>query len=102
MQDWAGREGAGTVQRIFELAYISGPFVIDQGAQGVVTQSVGGAGFTRHPLEKVGRQQGNVLLALAQRWNAEIDHAEPVVEILAETFLPHRRRQVAVGSGEDA
>jgi len=49
----------------------------------------------------VGREQGDVGAALAQRRNAQVDDVETVVEVLTEASLPHQRSQVAVGGRQD-
>jgi len=45
MYDRAGGESAGSIERILQLANVSGPLVLDEGAQGVVAQGMSDAGF---------------------------------------------------------
>jgi hypothetical protein len=46
-------------------------------------------------------QQRDVLFAVAHRENLQVDHLEPLVEVLAEAALLSQHRQIAVGGGED-
>ncbi len=48
------------------------------------------------------RQRGQVLAPLAQRRERDLDHAQPVVEVLAEAADLHELAQVAVGGRDDA
>ena len=52
--------------------------------------------------EEVIGEQGDVLAPLAQRWNSDLDHVQPVEEILAEPALSHRLLQVRVGGRDQA
>ena len=42
------------------------------------------------------------LLPVAERWDSELDHLQPVIQVLAEVPVPHHLLEVAVGGGEDA
>ena len=42
----------------------------------------------------------NIVLTIAQRGQQDRHHVESVVEVLAETALPHHFGQVAVGGGD--
>src|SRR5512134_97095 len=52
--------------------------------------------------EKMPRQRGNILAALAQRGQAEANDVQPVKEIFAEPPLRDARLEVVVGGGDDA
>ncbi len=45
----------------------------------------------------MGDQQRDVVLALAQRRQAQVDHVEAIEEVLAEGAVAHRLLQVGVG-----
>ena len=53
-------------------------------------------------LEEVGGEERDVLAALAERRDADADHVEPVVEVLAEAPLRDRAAEVLVRRGDDA
>ena len=46
-------------------------------------------------------EQGDVVAALAQRRQADGEDVEAVVEVLTESFLVNRLKQVAVAGGDD-
>ncbi len=47
-------------------------------------------------------EQQDVLPTLAQRGQADGEHGEAIVEVVAEAALGHRRVEVAVGRGDEA
>ncbi|MNP75049.1 hypothetical protein D3C76_1720330 [compost metagenome] len=51
-------------------------------------------------LQEVARNQKHITAALAQRWNLQRIHAEPVIEIGAIAAVAHLIGQVAVGRGD--
>src|ERR1700761_2595072 len=102
MDDRAGGKGTGSIERILQLAYIPGPFVLDQRAQGIVAQGVGGAGLTGQPLQEMGGEQRNVLFPLAQWRNSQVNDAKAVIEVLAEAALFDHGGKITVGGGKDA
>src|SRR5262245_18018118 len=48
------------------------------------------------------RKKWDVFFAFAERWDADRDDVQPVVEILAKCALAHQRSQVTVRSGDHA
>ncbi len=56
----------------------------------------------RRKLQKVAREQGNVLAPRPQRRNREREHVEPVVEVRAKPRAGAGRDEIAVGRGDDA
>ena len=63
------------------------------------------AGGRRSRRSRRGRHRASsedVVEPLAQRRQRDLEHAEPVVEVLAELAALHRRVQVAVGGGDHA
>ncbi len=52
--------------------------------------------------QEVVDEQRDVLAALGERRDGQLDHAQPVVEILAEAAGAHRRFEILVGRGDDA
>ena len=51
--------------------------------------------------EEIGHRQ-NVLTTIAQRWNPDVNHVEPIVKILPEHAVFHLLGQVAIGGRDDA
>jgi hypothetical protein len=91
----------GVLHRVLQLAHVPRPVVaLEQGldlgceAQGRATVLPGRA------VEEVGRQQPDVLPALAQGRQLDLDHVEPVVEVVAEAPGLGLGQQVAVGGGD--
>ncbi len=52
--------------------------------------------------EEVIHQRRDIFLAIAQRRQRQIDHVQPVVQILAELAFFHQPLQIGVGGGDDA
>ena len=52
--------------------------------------------------EEVVHQRRDIFLALAQRRQRDVDHVQPVVEILAEVAFLDQLQQVGIGGGQDA
>ena len=96
------RQRAGAFDGVLQLPHIARPVVQHHGAQGLVAQRELGPALAADAIEKVRRQQGNVFAAVAQRRQAQVDHVEPVKQVLAKGSLLHHLRQVAVGGGHDA
>ena len=48
-------------------------------------------------VDEVMREPGNVLPAFAQRWNAQVNHVDAVVEIVAKAAFVDHRLEVAMG-----
>ena len=53
-------------------------------------------------LQQVFGEQGQILHAFAQWWKDDVDHVQPVVQILPEFAVLHHGFQVSVGRGNDA
>ncbi len=53
-------------------------------------------------IEELRGQQGNVLAALSQRRYAQLEHRDPVVEVLTEEALANQLHQVAVGGRQQS
>src|SRR6185436_5045950 len=52
--------------------------------------------------EEVTDQFRDVRPALAQRWDRDLDHVQPVVEVLTESALRDHLAKVAIGCADDA
>ena len=48
-------------------------------------------------LDEVAGQQGNILRAFAQRWDADWEHVQAIVQVAAEFAILHHFFQVAMG-----
>ena len=56
----------------------------------------------REALHEVLREQQDVAAARTQRRQLDVDHVQPVEQILAKQVLVHRGLEIAVGGGDDA
>ena len=52
--------------------------------------------------EKVSNQEGDVLISLSKWGKVDLDHIEPVEEILTKDLFLHGKRQIAIGGSNDA
>ncbi len=74
-----------------------------QDAEGFRAEAGGfGAVFRRVELEEVLGEEGNVLAALAERWELQHDDVEAVEEVFAEAAVFDGLLEVDVGGGDDA
>jgi hypothetical protein len=55
----------------------------------------------RIAIHEVLSEEGNLLGALAQSGHGDLDHVQPVVEVVAEAASRDRLLEVLIGSGED-
>ena len=85
---------------VLKLAHVAEPVLVEEQPEGalrnvrrLLSQLV------REPLEEVVGQHGDVLAALAQGWDADVDDVEPVEEIVAERPGRDRLLQVDPGGG---
>ena len=101
MQNQPRRESAGTLDRIFELAHVPRPRVVRHGTQGIIAQNPRRAAVAFQAIKEMSGEQRNVFAAIAKRRNAQADHVQPVVEVLAKAALFDHSRQIAIGGGED-
>ena len=53
-------------------------------------------------LHEMPHQHRNIVLPLPQRRHRDLQHRQPVIQILPETAVPHRLLQIAVGRGNQA
>jgi hypothetical protein len=83
--------------RALQLTHIARPFVLRQHPQGIVGQNMFLACLLLHPLQKMHRQQPNILAPVAQRRNPQIHHVQPEVKIPPEPPLLHHQSKVAAG-----
>ena len=96
-------EDEGVLDDVLQFADVAGEIMAHERGQGLVRYAddvlaLLGAVFADKMLD----EQGDVLLALAQGRQADLDHVEPVEQVVAEGARPHQRLQVAVGGGDDA
>src|SRR5271157_5451099 len=56
----------------------------------------------RGPLNEVLRQRPDLARSVAQRRDADLDHIEAIVKVLAEALLPDRLFEALVGGRDDA
>ena len=91
------------MQQVFQLADVTGQRVGGDGVQCAVGElGHRHAGLVGNAGEQCCTQCGQILPALAQWRDDDLDHIEPVIQILAEPAGLDIGRQVAVGGADDA
>src|SRR6266567_1475362 len=103
MQRAALREDDGAFHGVLEFADVAGPVVSGE----LFGMSFGETRqrtihFPGGHADKVRGKWGDVFATLAQRWNFEGKHNEPIEQILPETAGGHFFFQIAVGGGNNA
>ena len=90
------------LELVAELAHVPGPVVTAQRIARVVGERRRGpAGSARELLEDVGRQHEHVVTARAQRWHQDLEHVEPVEQILAKPLRGNLVGEALVTRGDD-
>src|SRR5580700_431349 len=97
----AGFQSHGALDRVLQLAYVARPVVGFEALHGLWLDGLDGLGhgFAIALQERAG-QQRDIFAALAQRWQMDGDHAQPVVKVLAETAFGDFFFEVFVGGGD--
>src|SRR5580704_2997155 len=91
------------LQEVVQLAEIARPGMILAGLQQSGRKRKRRARITLgHARHGMLEQDGNLFLALAQRWNLHGEGVEAIVEILAQTLVGERLGNVDVGCGQNA
>ena len=91
------------LEDVTQLADVTGPAVLDEALACLARDAGGRPGDALGEIgEEEVAEREDVLGALAQRRKADLEHLEPVVEILAEGAALDRGTQVAVGGGDEA
>src|SRR5207245_3003770 len=96
-------QDGGPLEHVAQLAHVARPVVRDQRGLRLFGQAGGGTDERACEVlqEGVG-EQGDVALPFAQRWDPDLEHVQPVIEVLAELSTLDRLPEVAVGGGDDA
>src|SRR5258708_6379992 len=82
--------GAGALDGVFKLSHVARPVVLLQSGQPALVDPFDAApGALRVFLDEMLDQRRNVVPAIAQRWNLDRNHVEPVEEILLEPAVGH-------------
>ena len=91
------------VQQVFQLAHVARKRVPVQPLQciGVQGNGVLAAFAANAPHQGVG-QGGQVIAALPQGGQADFNHVEAVIQVLAEALLGHGLHQIVVGGAQNA
>ena len=96
-------ERYGALDRVLELPDVAGPVVNFQPPHGfrldAIDLLVHGL---RETIEKLARQQRNIFAAFAQRRQMDGNHAEAVIEVLAEPAFGNFLVEILVGGGDHA
>jgi hypothetical protein len=85
----------GALQHVAQLAHIARPAVIDQRAFAVAGETLAGT-------EEGARDRQDVVAPFGQRRQGQLDHRQPVEQVLAEAAFAHAVAQRHVGRGDDA
>lgn len=101
-QDFFPGQHDHALDAVAQFADIAGPRIGDQFGEGVR----GDAGYVAFVFagefgDEAMDQAGNVTFAVAQRRQFEVDHAQAVKEVFAESPLADHFAQVAVGGGDE-
>src|SRR5882672_667747 len=86
--------------RVLQLSHVSRPRVVGETRQRVGRELLPAPVLLVEPLEEPRGQDRDLFLALPERGNHDLDHVEPVVEVLAELALDHRLLEVTIGGGD--
>ena len=93
----------GAVEHVAELPHVARPAVGEQLGPGRVGQAqVGPAVQAAEMIEEEIDQQADVVAAVAQRRQVQLEHAEPVVQVLAEPLVADVLLQVLIRGGDHA
>ena len=84
VQHGAAGERAGPFDGIFEFPHVARPVVAHHGAQGLVAQGELGAVLAAEVVQKMRRQQRNVLAPVAERRQFDAEDVQPVIQIRPE------------------
>ena len=93
----AAAQHGGALQDVEQLAHVARPVVGEQPGHRLF-----GDGARRRAAQRVADQLGDVAAPRAQRRHLDLDHREPVVEILAQRGAGRARAHRPVGGGDDA
>src|SRR5262245_42987398 len=81
---------------VLQLPDVAGPVIFEERALRLGRHLDGAAVLRVELLEEVIEQHWDLFPALAERWDPDLDHVDPVVEVFAELVAPHRSLEVAV------
>ena len=96
-------ETGGALEHVAQLADVAWPGLLHQPRERLGMQSVG-----RPPrraaeaLDQAAGDRGDVLPAIAQRRQMDVEDVQAIVEVFAKAPLAHLALQIAVGSDDDA
>src|SRR5713101_155162 len=91
------------LDEVAEFAHIPRPGIAQQNLHRRVADFLAGTPVGRTEFrEKVAREGGDVLAAVAQRRNEEGNHIQAIEEVLAESAAGKLQLEVLVGGGDDA
>ena len=94
---------AGMGEDVLQFAHVAGPGVArqqDLGARGDAADRFAVLGG--HALDEVALEQRQILLALGQSRQFELDHRQPVEQVFPELLAFDHLAQIAVGGGHHA
>ena len=98
-----GRQRHRALHHVLQLSHIPGPGVRQQRLHRLRRDAHGmAAGARGEEAQEVGRQEGDVLAAIAERGHLDRDDVETVIQILPERAHPDELGRVLVGGGEGA
>ena len=96
-----GAEHAGPLDHVFEFAHVARPAVLEQQLPGLVGQAVDGlAHLGGNAGDEVVGEQEDVVAALTQGRQDDVDHPQAEIQVLAEGAAAHLFLEVHVGGGD--
>ena len=100
---WAVSEHDAAFEYVFEFADVAGPWVAHHEEHDVVVYADDVfSGFGAETAEEVIDKGGDIVWSFAERFEAEAEYVESVVEVFSEAVPCNGFAKVVVGSGDDA
>src|SRR6266566_7249133 len=104
------RQHNGALYYIFQLADVARPVVVHQNLQRFGLEPQRGLAVRVEELvvfaailgEEVLHQRRNIFLAVAQRWQGDVDDVQAVIEVFAKSSFLHQLFQIRIRGGENS
>src|SRR5260370_18550127 len=93
----------GTLHDIFQFANVARPIVVHQKLHGGRSELAQGFAILQtESLHKMCQEHGNILAAVAEWRQTQVNDVEAMIQIFAEAPFLHQGKQVDIGSRDDA
>src|SRR4030095_14598742 len=97
------RSNDGPFNHILQLPHVPRPVIRLQGCQGFASHETKRlVELSARTFQEVGREWGNIRLALTQRRESNWKDIQSIIQILAESSLSHFLNQISIGGGNQA